>query len=948
MVCRLLGNRFEARSEAGSRAVTFRGSAVSSWGTALGLSLVFVVVTVGPVLARPGVAPHPTRNAYDKIPLQFETNADRTDGRVAFLARGPGYTLFLTPTESDLVMMGRDGHGAAVKMKLLDANPSTRLTGEDEAPGRVNSYIGSDPSRWRTGIPVFTRVRASEIYPGVHLVYYGIGRTLEYDFIVSPGADSSRIRMEIEGADRIRIDEDGGLTITIAGREIRWRKPVLYQTSDSGSGLSETKVAVSGRYVKLGSRRVGFLVGSHDRSRPLVIDPALDYATYLGGNDLQVTPEQGLGVGVDASGAAAIVGLTTSVSFPATTGAFQTTRKGSGNFTSEAFVAKLNATGSALVFATYFGGTNNEGPTSDKMGVAIGPGGDVWAAGHTDSPDFPVTAGAYRTTYGSGEAWVARFDTNGGLVWSSFLGTGRAHCLDLDGSGNAYVGGFGGPPSTPGAYNSGGVAFVSKISPDGSSLVWSTTLDTGNAAWVKACVVDESGSVYATGLIFGTVHMTATPGVFQPNATSGDSFIAKLNPDGASVAYLTFLGGTGSDETWDIAVNAQGEAVVAGRNAQGDFPVTPGAYQTVYGSLGGVPNDDAFVAKISADATTKIFATYLGKGAFDNGTGVGYDDQGRVWVAGNTASHDFPTTADALQQTWGSGWFSSPFVALLSADGTALEYSTFVNDNQWAVTYDFTTDASGRAYLVGQSGAGFPVTNGAYDRVLGGNSDTFLARFTSGGGGAPDADGDGVPDSSDNCPAVANPGQQDGDGDGDGDACDNCPTVANPSQVDTDGDGTGDACESSDDADGDGIADGSDNCPAVSNSDQVDADTDGEGDVCDLTLTSPLAGGTVDCSDPLRLRPTIVWNPGPYDRFEAFIGSDTSFAPLVNSGGNALKVNTWTPPGKKWKKACARALAINPSAPVLYIRIQGLDKNAPKNDPRRKVYTEITLVHVVP
>jgi len=885
----------------------------------------------------------------DRYPLQFEANAGQTDPRVAFLSRGPGYTLFLSPSESNLVMTDREGHGAAVRMTLLGASRDARLVPEGAQTGIVNYYIGRDASRWRSGIPAHARVRAAGIYPGVDLVYYGVGRRLEYDFVLAAGADPSRIRLQIEGADAIVVEKDGGLSIGIARRRIRWGKPVVYQQGATGG-----REPVEGRYVRLGARRVGFQVGRHDARRPLVIDPTLDYATYIGGTDLQVDAEQGQGVAADAAGNAAIAGVTTTTQFPVTAGAYQSTRKGTGNFIQDCFIAKFNATGSGLSFATYFGGTANDQGGSWKMGVAIGPGGDVWAAGFAGGSDFPSTAGSFQPVIGdpNGDAFVARFNATGGLVWSSFLGgpfADRAFCVDVDGSGNAYVGGDTNSgasfPSTPGAYASGGEAFITKIVPDGSSIVYSTTLDT-NFARVHGCVVDAAGAVYATGNTgTGTVHMTATPGVFQPTPSSGngDVFIAKLNPDGGSVAYLTFLGGAGGDDAWDIAVNAQGEAVVAG-STTGSFPVTAGAYQTTFG---GAPNNDAFVAKISADASTKIFATYLGKSANDDGRGVGFDDQGRVWVAGNTSSQDFPTTAGAVQGSWNASWFGSPFVALLSADGSALEYGTYLNDNLISIAYDFTTDAGGRAYLTGQALAGFPTTAGAYRTVVGGNSDAFLARFTSGGGGSTDTDGDGVPDANDDCPQVSNADQADADSDGHGNVCDNCPSVANPDQADLDSDGTGDACEGSADADGDGVSDATDNCPQVPNAGQADGDADGRGDACDITLTSPIASAVLDCSDPTQLRPTLSWNAGPYDKFKAFIGRDPNFSTgTANSGDTWLTSTSWTPSGKKWKKACAwaaQAASLTPGG-VLYVRIQALDRNAAKNDPARKVYSATTQV----
>ncbi len=730
-------------------------------------------------------------------PLSFEPNRGQTDPAVRFLARGAGYTFFLTPAESVLVLKGAAADPPVFRARLTGASAESLFTGEEPLPGVSNYYGRPGGATAITGVPHYGRVRASGVYQGIDLVYYGNPERLEYDFVVAPGADPSVIVFEIAGAESLRLAANGDLVLAGGGGEIRWKRPVVYQEVSG-------RRPVEARFVVSEGHRVSFALGAFDPALPLVIDPALDYATYFGGTDFIASPEQAQGVGADAGGYVAIGGQTSSASFPATSGAFQKTRKGSGNFTEEAFVAKLNPNGSGLVFATYIGGTLQDQGSSYKMGVAIGPNGDVFAGGMTGSSDFPFTPGAFQTVSGGGDdGWVARFDSTGGLVWSTYLGGTageRIYCLDVDGSSNVIVGGQtysgNGFPSTAGAYRSGGSAFITKIANDGASLIWSTTLDIqGNSSSkVQGCLVDSSGSVYATGSA-GPFQVTPTPGVFQP--TYAAPFIAKLNADGASLAYLTHVGGPSTSSGMDIAVNAQGEAVITGMTGNG-FPVTPGAYQT---TAGAPPYNDAFVAKINADATVNLFSTYLGHNSEDSGRGVGYDDQGRVWIAGNTSSTGFPTTPDALQQTWGTSWFGSPFLALLSADGSALDYSTFLNDDlkpvlfQNAETYDFTTDPTGRAYVVGATGDGFHTTPGAYRTAIGGNYDTFIVRFTSGAGGPTDTDGDTVPDSSDNCPAVANTNQADGDGDGVGDVCDNCVAVANSNQLDTDGDGTGDACE---------------------------------------------------------------------------------------------------------------------------------------------------------
>ena len=285
--------------------------------------------------------------AYGQLPLSFEANVGQIDPQVDFISRGSGYTLFLTPREAVLAL--RNTHdsaaGAELRMKFVGSESRPRVAGQEELPGKVNYLTGKDPRRWRTGVSTYGKVAYQDLYPGVDLVYYGNQRQLEYDFVVHPGTDPNIIALRFEGADQLKVDAQGELVLHARGAEIRQRKPLIYQEVDG------VRHEVAGSYKLRDGNTVGFQLADYDLSRPLVIDPVLVYSTLLGGANV----DTGVDIAVDASGNAYVSGSTQLLivpsTFPTTPGAFDTTHNGS----QDAFVTKLNATGSALVYSTFIG-----------------------------------------------------------------------------------------------------------------------------------------------------------------------------------------------------------------------------------------------------------------------------------------------------------------------------------------------------------------------------------------------------------------------------------------------------------------------------------------------------------------------------------------------------------------------------------------------------------------
>jgi hypothetical protein len=500
--------------------------------------------------------------------------------------------------------------------------------------------------------------------------------------------------------------------LSLPGGEVAERAPVVYQE------VAGARKAVEGRFVLRGAREVGFEVGAYERDQPLVLDPLLVYSTYLGGSG----GDQGLAIAVDGSGNTFITGETESTNFPTTPGSFQVTNAGF----QQVFVAKLNAAGSALVYSTYLGGG---GGSNIAVGIAVDASGNAYLTGIAGG-DFP-TVNPFQATPGDvSDAFVAKVNAAGsGLVYSSYLGgsgfdLGRA--IAVDASGNAYVTGdtqstnF--PTANPlqAAPAGGRDAFVSKVNAAGSSLVYSTYLGGSDGDIGRGIAVDASGNLYVTGDTLSTDFPTAN--AFQPAYGGGiaDVFVTKLNAAGSAFVYSTYLGGSGDDGGFAIALDASRNAYVTGFVESTDFP-TVGAFDT---TLGGA--SDAFVAKLNAAGSSLVYSTYLGGGDSDEGHSIAVGPSGSAYVTGDTFSTDFPTT-NALQPTFGG--LVDAFVAKVSPSGSALVYSTYLGGSSYDGGGGIALGASGNAYVAGStSSTNFP-TASPFQAANGGTVDAFVTKL---------------------------------------------------------------------------------------------------------------------------------------------------------------------------------------------------------------------------
>ena len=697
-----------------------------------GLAAAAVAILVTPVLLSTETPPGGERtrlaDAYGQVPLAFEANTGQTDAQVAFLARGAGYALFLTPGEAVLSLHAGPPSGwlagpdrkqatessppAVLRLRYRGANPSPRLSGLDPQAARSNYLVGSDRSRWRRDVPRFGKVRYQDVYPGIDVVYYGRQRQLEFDFVVQPGGDPRRIGLDFEGADGIETDPQGDLIVHVAGGALRQHKPVAYQEREGA------RQEVAAAYVVESERQAAFRLGDYDPSRPLVIDPVLAYSTYLGGSG----HDFGYGIAVDGSGNAYVTGGTSSTNFP-TVNPIQGAPAG-GNH--DVFVAKLDPTGSALAYCTYLGGSSSD----HARGIAVDGFGNAYVTGFTYSTDFPAANPIQGALAGSHDALVAKLNAAGSdLVFSTYLGGSGGDWglgIAVDGSGSAYVAGHTESTDFPTAdpiqsVSAGGHdAFVAKLDAAGSALVYSTYLGGSGDDFGYDLAVDGSGNAYVTGYTESTNFPTANP-LQAASAGNADVFVAKLNAAGSALVYSTYLGGSRGDWGQGIAVDGHGNAYVTGYTRSIDFPTV----KALQGAHGG-GTYDIFVTRLKATGTDLVYSTYLGGGGGDYGRGIAVDGSRNAHVIGHTSSTNFPT-ADPVQGA--NAGNSDILVAKLDPDGSALTYSTYLGGSGGDYGLGIALDGSRNAYVVGGTASTtFPTAN-PIQGANAGSDDLLVAKI---------------------------------------------------------------------------------------------------------------------------------------------------------------------------------------------------------------------------
>src|SRR5437870_1673809 len=662
------------------------------------------------------------REAYGKLPLSFEENQGQTAEEVRYLAHGTGYELFLTPHEALLALRSRRkydlsplhrtaslramrkarkaGQLTALRIQFEGANLHPAVNGMGRLPARTNYFLGNDPKKWHTDVPSYGRVKYEGVYPGIDVVFYGNQGKLEYDFLVAPGADPEAIQLKIAGARKMRLNSRGSVVLSVAASEVELQKPRIYQMIDGKRRLIE------GRYVVAADHRVRFSVAHYDRSKPLVLDPVLNYSTYLGGSG----EDTGHAIAVDGAGNAFVAGQTLSADFPGA----------ANNCAGASFVAELDPTGTNLLYATYLAGSTT-GSGENAFGIAVDPSGKVYVTGVTFATDFPTT------------------------------------------SANALNAG-------PLASNDNGTAYLTKLDPTvsgPSGLIYSTYIGGTGGDHANSVAVDAVGNAYVVGLTDSPDFPTNNPFQSALSNTSGNAFLTRIDTtqlQDASLIYSTYLGGNGAnagvvlgygDEGFGVAADSSGNAYVVGTTTSTDSTFTTSA--TAYQSA--PPANTAASAFVSRIATTQvgpaslIYSTYLAGSIEDLGFAIALGPNNVAYVTGTTSSTDypFPGATTGAFDTSGSG-SGKAFITLVDTTQSGLSsvpYSTYLGGTGGPYGgdsgYAIKVDASGNAYVAGTTfstdfaGAGTLKTLGAFrPTLLNPNGEAFIAKLHPAGSGQGD------------------------------------------------------------------------------------------------------------------------------------------------------------------------------------------------------------------
>jgi hypothetical protein len=633
---------------------------------------------------------------YGKLPLSFEPNRGQFSPDIQFAARGHGYSISLSDKSAIIALRTAPGREAQLTMSLINANKPASMQGEMLLPGTVNYFVGRDPEQWKTMIPTYGRVSLHDVYRGVDLSFYGHNGHLEYDFTVAPCATPSVIRFALSGAAKSRIDANGDLVLDVSGREVRWKKPILYQVTN------DVRHDVIGKYV-LNGDRAGFEVGPYDHSRPLVIDPSLYYSTYLGGSGSDAP----VGIAVDSGGNAYVAGSTTSTNFPLKSA--EQAKPGA------IFVSKLSGNGTALIYSTYLGNETGNAVT----GIAIDGSGHAYITGGA-SDGYPVTSGALFSGTTGVAPFVTKLSKDGAhLLYSTLLSTNDnsdvGYGIAVDGPGNAYITGIAGAnfPTTAGAYKrtfSGlGDAFVVKLNPTGTQELYSTYLGASDFDIGRGIAIDSAGHAYIGGQT-NSKNFPTTSGSFQPKCrldfagACTSSFVAKLNSTGSGLIYSTYLGGSLATNIQGITTDTSSHAYVYGTTTSKNFPTSSGAWSRTCPNATATDCQGVFVSKLSMAGSTLLYSTFIPH--VSSGGGIAANSAGNVLLTGGTNDPNF-ATRQALQSSLHG--VADAFLLELNTSGSGTVFATFLGGTDDLVGHN--PDGGGEV-RTGELGTGTAVRNG--------------------------------------------------------------------------------------------------------------------------------------------------------------------------------------------------------------------------------------------
>jgi len=677
-----------------------------------------------------------------KIPF-IENKGQIKDESVRYYAKTFGGTLFITKDGNLVYSLPKFEEkekvkGWVIRESLVGASISN-IKGEEEAVTKVSYFKGKDPSKWKRNISTYNLVSLGEVYKGIGLKLKAYGKNVEKLFYVKAGANPESIKIKIEGAKSLKVNEAGELEVETGLGVIKFTKPVAYQE------INGKRVEVAAAYTLLSKYVYGFKVGSYDKKETLIIDPLLS-STFIGGAE----EDYGYSIALDKDGNVYIAGRTGSSGwaipfYPTTPGAYQGRNAGS-----DVFVSKLDSNLSTLLASTFIGGSDWEYDVT----IALDKDGNVYITGWTCSSDYPTTSGAYdRSLDGYHDVFVSKLDSNlSTLLASTFIGGSdnaggdHAQSIALDGDGNVYITGYTGSydyPTTSGAYdeihNGGTDVFVSKLDSNLSNLLASTFIGGSWQDYGESIALDKDGNVYITGYIAGYTYSSdypTTSGAYDEiyNGT-GDVFVSKLDSNLSNLLASTFIGGSGLDQGYSIALDKDGNVYIAGCTSSYDYPTTPGAYD---GSYNG--DYDVFISKLDSSLSSLLASTFIGGSKIDY-YGYGYlhyfygkfialDKDGNVYITGATWSYDYPTTPGAYDQSFNGN--IDVFVSKLNSNLSTLLASTFIGGYWTDHGYSIALDGDGNVYITGMTWSyDYPTTPGAYDGSFNGSSDVFVSKLDS-------------------------------------------------------------------------------------------------------------------------------------------------------------------------------------------------------------------------
>ena len=660
---------------------------------------------------------------FGNLPLWFEAGEP-----TKFTAHAGGSEFTISPGGAEFKLTKNSGATAGGELQFVGANPAAKISGENRLGGKINYFLGSNPDQWQAGVPTFAQVRVESIYPGVNVVYYGSRQKLEYDFNLAAGVNPSRIALRFDGAEKISTDADGALVIHFPSGEVVQHPPLAYQT------IRGARQQIVATYKILDAHTAAFALGSYDRTEPLVIDPVLSYSTYFGGN----LGDTGWAIAVNPTdGSIYVAGQTFSTkdsnNIPlltySTPDAFQTNNHG-GKYTGDAFVARFDETGTNLIYATYLGGSGNDGVLS----MAVDPAGNAFLTGYTDSTNFPTKNAIYNQINGQPNRYTKTYPVD---------------------------------------------AFVTELDPAGDALVYSTYLGGDSMDAAYGIALDAADNAYITGYTYST-NFPVTPGAYQPQLAcsntvyiNANAFVTEIAAGGTALNYSTYLGGTNFDEGRAIAYNS-GKVFVAGYTASTNFPIlnflpkmesvytnittktTKGVVVTNYSvwtnyfsgdRLNNSTNkdniaSDAFVTAFDASTAiwTLLYSTHLGGTNDDQANGIAADASGNAYVAGYTCSTNFPDTVPdvttSYMHTNADRYViaTNGFLTQIKWDGTntSIGYSAMFGGRGVDVANGVTLDPAGNAYIIGSAtSTNYPVTTNNIGGDLSATNHFIKKRYKS-------------------------------------------------------------------------------------------------------------------------------------------------------------------------------------------------------------------------